>query len=194
MSFNKEISKIEISAFPPFHFRGDIVVINTEEDCLQAVKLLQQEPLLGFDTETKPSFKKGEFYHISLLQLSTENTAYLFRLNKFPFTEGLQNLLSNEQILKAGVAVHDDIKGLQKLAPFNSAGFVELATLAKTAGIKTLGLRSLVGLFFNLKMSKKAKLSNWENDKLTLSQIRYAAADAWAGHILYEKFKNLDLV
>lgn len=186
-----EITKDEINELPSIRFSGKLHLITQRDDCRRAVEALRRELILGFDTETRPAFKKGEEYRISLLQLSTKNDAYLFRLNQYAFDNDLMDLLSDSSIIKAGVAVRDDIKGLRKLKDFNPGGFVEIAELGKQLKIKQLGLRSLAALLLNVRISKQFRLTNWEKQNLNEDQLRYAATDAWIGLCLYNKIKEL---
>ncbi len=182
-----EITKEEINEYPQFRFEGPIALIETKEEALKAIEELKDEPILGFDTETRAAFKKGERYNICLLQLATDKKSYLFRINKCPLFKELAELLSNPQIVKAGVAVRDDILGLKKLFPFEENNFVDLATLAKSKGIKNFGLRALTALILEKRLSKKEKVSNWEKDPLTKGQIHYASSDAVVGYMIYKK-------
>lgn len=185
------ISKEEINALSLLVFPGEIAVICDKEHCDQVVKSLMEEEYLGFDTECRPSFKKGESHDTALLQLATEDRAYLFRLNLFSPTDSLLELLSAEHIKKVGVAVADDIKGLQRLRSFSPRGFVEIGELAKRHQIKQLGLRSLAAIMLGKRVSKSAQLSNWEARGLSEGQLCYAATDAWAGLKLYKTFIGL---
>jgi ribonuclease D len=180
------ITKDEINQLPLFEFNGEIKLIESKEDALKASHLLKAEKVLGFDTETRAAFKKGERYDVSLLQLATKETAYLFRLNKFEIIPELTAILADQEIVKTGVAVRDDIKALQKLLPFKDANFIDLADLAKEKNIKNFGLRALTGIFLKARLSKKAKVSNWERSPLTEVQISYAACDAVVGILIYE--------
>ncbi len=175
-------------------FSGEIVLIKTLDDAKKAASELRGEKILGFDTETRPSFKKGEFHHVALLQLATKSRAYLFRLNKAPMLSVVSDILSDPEILKVGVATRDDIKGLQKLKPFEAMGFVDIAQeVAKDNGdpSRTPGLRALVAQYLGFKLSKGAKITNWEAERLTPSQIKYAAKDAVAGLLIYQKYIGL---
>jgi ribonuclease D len=134
---------------------------------------------LGFDTETRPTFKKGDQHSVSLLQLSTRDEAFLFRLNYFGFPEELVSLLADPDILKVGVAILDDIRALRKLRKFDAGGFVELSNIGSELGIVTCGLRNLAAIFFGVRISKKEQLTNWERPDLNSSQCLYAATDAW---------------
>lgn len=187
MQKKQTITKEEINKLPLLNFSGDIKIITSESDAKKALKKLSKEKILGFDTETRPSFKKGETYPVSLIQLSTQKTAYLFRIHLFPFPEELGALLSNKDIVKTGVAVQDDIKDLQKLCKFKAENFVDLAPLAKKRGFSQFGLRSLTALILKMRLSKRAKLTNWENKTLTQAQLEYAAIDAWVGLKLYKE-------
>lgn len=191
--FPTAISKEEINEFPQIQFEGTIHLIETPQKIDFAIQRLQAEPYLGFDTETRPSFRKGERHSVSLLQLATANEAFLFRLNTLHFPKKLQKILAAKRHLKLGVAVHDDLRALQRLAPFESQGFVDFAQIAKKLGFKNLGLRSLVGIFLGGRISKGARLSNWDNKELTLTQLNYAATDAWVCREIYVRLLKEDL-
>lgn len=189
--YQKSITKDEINELPIVKFTGKMHIVIDQDSCLSAIEALSSEAILGFDTETKPAFKKGVSHKVSLLQLSTNDDAYLFRLNKCNLTKELCDLLANPNIIKAGVSIRDDIRGLNKLNNFEPGGFVELGDLAKKLEIKQLGLRSLAGMFLGYRVSKRFQLTNWELPKLTEDQFRYAATDAWVGLCLYNKMQNL---
>lgn len=187
MDFATTITKEDINKLPIINFKGPVDVINNQNKAVKVAKLLLKEKELGFDTECRPAFRKGEHYDISLLQLSTDENAYLFRLNKFEMPSELIELLSSESIKKVGVAVRDDIIGLKKLKKFKDGGFIEIAELAKKKKIVKLGLRSLAAITLGQRLSKKAQLSNWENKRLSDDQVKYAATDAWIGLKIYKK-------
>ncbi len=191
MQFPKTLSKDEINLLPLYEVTAEVIQVETEAGVARAVEELSQEPLLGFDTETRPSFTKGERYDVSLLQLGTHKRVFLFRLNMTKLPEELTALLANPKILKAGVAVHDDIKALQRLTPFVPAGFVELNHEAKKLGVINPGLRLLAAIFLNVKLSKAAKVTNWDRRELTEAQISYAACDAVVGQLIYEKMREM---
>ena len=177
--FPERLSKEHIKTLPILAFDGKIHLITESEDVSEAVKILQQSSILGFDTETRPTFKKGDQHSVSLLQLSTRDEAFLFRLNYFGFPEELVSLLADPDILKVGVAILDDIRALRKLRKFNAQGFVELSNIGSELGIVTCGLRNLAAIFFGVRISKKEQLTNWERPDLNPSQCLYAATDAW---------------
>ncbi|MBK24772.1 MAG: histidine kinase [Halobacteriovorax sp.] len=190
MDYPKKITKEEINELPMLKFEGEIILITNQKSAIRAVNDLKKESVIGFDTETRPSFKKGETYDVSLLQLSNESTSYLFRLHKFDFPRELADLMADEKIIKSGVAIRDDVIGLQKLHPFEEAGFFEIADEAKAQGYKNFGLRALTAIFLGKRLSKKAKITNWEQARLTPAQLEYAALDAWVGLQIYHRING----
>ncbi len=175
-------------------YDGEIVLCKTEEQADAATGLLLKETLLGFDTETRPAFRKGESYDPSLLQLATENTVYLFQIQQCGLTPDLVKILSSSNIVKAGVAIDRDISELQAMVSFVEGGFVELADPAREAGIKNLGLRGMTAILYDFRISKKEQVSNWARAELTQSQQTYAATDAWLGRMIYETFLDQKLI
>ncbi|HXH31229.1 MAG TPA: 3'-5' exonuclease [Bacteriovoracaceae bacterium] len=187
----KFISKEEINELPLYHFEGKFELIDTNEKALTAVKEISEYKVLGFDTETRPSFRKGEVYKASLLQLATVNRTYLFRLNKLSDYSGLSRILTDEHTIKVGVAILDDVKGLQKLFPVDLKGFVDIAKHVEKQGFTSFGLRALTAIFLGKRLSKKAKITNWEKDVLTSEQLTYAACDAQVGLLIYQKILGM---
>lgn len=187
------ITKAEINELPLQKYTGPIHLCQTPEEAETAAIKLANEPLLGFDTETRPAFRKGESYDPSLLQLGGETDVYLFQLKKTGFPPALLELLSNPKIIKAGVAIARDISELQVLAPFHPGGFVELADMAKRGQMKNLGLRGITALLFGFRISKKEQVSNWARQELTPDQLVYAATDAWLGRKIYLYFTELGI-
>ena len=183
------ISKEEINELPLGQFEGEIFLIDQLEDVEEVVEFLEKQTLIGFDTETRPTFKKGQFNHVSLLQLSTETQAFLFRLNAIGFPDSLRNLLERKHVVKIGAAVHDDLKALKKLTDsFYPQSFFDLNDELKKVGFLNVGVRNLSGMVLKIRISKSEQVSNWEAENLTERQMRYAATDAWA---CLEVFKAL---
>jgi ribonuclease D len=181
----KRMTKEEINEFPIRRYDGPVHIIKTEDELLKAVEILKDETILGFDTETRPAFRKGEHYSPALLQLAGANDAFLFQLKQTGLPKSLKDILGNPNIIKAGVSIDYDISELRELSDFEPMGFVELGNRAKELGIQNLGLRGLAAVVLGFRISKGASTSNWENSNLTHSQIAYAATDAWVGRELY---------
>jgi ribonuclease D len=175
------ISKEEVNELPLGQFEGKIYVIDRPDQVEEAVDFLEDQRIIGFDTETKPSFRKGQFNHVSLLQLSTPEQAFLFRLHLVGFPPPLRNLMEKENLVKVGAAVHDDLKALRKLTDsFYPQSFFDLNDELKKVGFHNVGVRNLCGMVLKIRISKTEQVSNWEAEKLTEKQLRYAATDAWA--------------
>lgn len=172
--------------FERAQFQGKIITITKDEEIAPALTLISNEKIIGFDTETKPAFRKGESYRVSLLQLSSENYALLFRLHYLKDFSALSIFFEDTSITKTGVAIRDDIKSLQKLFHFTPHSFVELQEVAKHKALKNMGLKGMTEEVLGKTLSKKAKLSNWEARELNQEQILYAATDAWIGRKLFE--------
>jgi len=177
--FPERLSKEHIKTLPVRAFDGKIHLITKIIDVSSAIKTLRKYPILGFDTETRPVFRKGVHHNVSLLQLSTPEEAFLFRLNHLGFPNEIVALLEDSSILKVGVAILDDVRGLQKLSDFNAGGFIDLADIAGDLGIVTCGLRNLAAILLGVRITKKAQLTNWERPVINSKQSLYAATDAW---------------
>jgi ribonuclease D len=179
------MSKEEINACPIKRWTGRINVVRSKEGLAAAMDRLAGHTLLGFDTETRPAYKKGESYPPSLLQLASDNEVFIFQLKHLGLAKPLCNILADPAIIKAGVSLDYDIRELNKLSRFKAAGFVDLGTLARKAGIKNHGLRGLAAVLLGIRLSKGMQTSNWSRDVLTRQQVQYAASDAWVGRKLY---------
>lgn len=188
--FKESISNEELTEFPLRSFQGEIVLIDSMQKMQLAVNELSRQKVIGFDTETKPSFKKGVVNKVALLQLSTKERAFLIRINRVGLPQEIADILANGEILKTGVAIRDDIKGLQKFRRFNADGFVELQDVAKDMGIQNFSLKKLTAIACGFRISKGQQLSNWEADRLTDAQQLYAATDAWAALEIFENFSK----
>ncbi|MFT4857246.1 MAG: ribonuclease D [Algoriphagus sp.] len=186
-----KISKEEINELALGQFEGEIFLIEDLDDVEEVADFLSQHPIIGFDTETKPAFKKGVINQVSLLQLSTPSQAFLFRTHKTGFPDLIRNVLEKENIIKVGAAVHDDIKGLAKLTnSFYPNSFFDLNDELKKVGFENVGVRNLCAMVLNMRISKSEQVSNWEAVNLTQKQQRYAATDAWACLEIYKKLKT----
>lgn len=181
------MTKEELQSLQLFNHHGRYELIETVPAALKAIEELKKSNTLGFDTETRPSFRKGEFYNVALLQLANHECCYLFRLNKIPLSPELVSLLENEKIKKVGVGVRDDIIALQKMLKFTPEGFIDLAEKTRISKSVSLSLRSLCGMYLNQRLSKGAKVTNWESPVLTDSQAKYAANDAFVSLLILEK-------
>lgn len=191
-AFNAHIEKSEITAMPTVTFPGRIITINTAADVDKVVKALSKEKLLGFDTETRPAFRKGVQYKVSLLQLSTADTCFLIRLCNTGMPESLISLLENSEILKIGVSLHDDYQSLARRKRFKAGGFFDLQKYVSEFGIEEMSLQKIYAIIFGERISKNQQLSNWEQDILTDKQKQYAATDAWACLNIYNRLKELE--
>tara|TARA_Y100000589_G_scaffold46490_3_gene39027 strand:+ start:33388 stop:33981 length:594 start_codon:yes stop_codon:yes gene_type:complete len=190
MTFNKFVSKDEIKNYSIEKFTGKIHVIEKENDVLAAYSFLKKQKILGFDTESKPTFKKGVSSHVSLIQFSTNDQAFLFRINKIGFNEKLIDIISDKKIKKIGIAIFDDIKALQKIKCFESNSIIDLNQLALNLGFESIGAVKLSILILGFAISKSVRLSNWERENLSISQLEYAATDAWICNMIYKKLLN----
>jgi ribonuclease D len=180
----------DIKDLPPLQYTGEILLVDTPGALDAAAAVLRRAPVLGFDTETRPSFRKGEKHLPSLLQLALEHRVYLIQLKRTGLTPALTALLSDGGVVKAGVGVRDDIKALAEMQPFEPGGFADLAEIAKARDIPERGVRSLAARFLGGRLSKGAQTSNWAARELTERQKRYAAADAWVCLRLYALLKT----
>lgn len=188
--YKESIDKDELAEMPLIQFEGEIMLVETKEDYLTSIEYLAQQKMLGFDTETKPAFKKGVVYEVALLQLATKDRAFLFRLNKIGLPNGLKSILENPDIEKIGVAIRDDIKGLQKLNNFKPGGFIELQEHVKDYGIQDFSLKKLSAIVLGYRISKAQRVTNWEALELSEAQQIYAATDAWISHRIYESLNQ----
>jgi len=190
MMFKETITKEEINDLPLGYFEGDIEVVDNYRKAKKAAKILEEYPVIGFDTETRPSFKKGVVNKVALLQLAAPNHVFLIRLNKVGLPADIRKILADTDIIKPGVAIHDDIKALKDMKYFNPAGFVELQNHVKDFGIRNFSLKKLSAIVLGFRISKSQQLSNWEVPYLTEAQKVYAATDAWVSLKIYEHLNN----
>ena len=187
MAFKKYVSKDEIKNYSVEKFNGKISIIDKKKDLLDAYLHLKKQKIIGFDTESRPTFKKGVSSNVSLIQFSTKNEAFLFRINIIGFDDKLIDLINDKKIKKIGIAIFDDIKSLQKIKEFESNNVIDLNKLALNLGFESIGAVKLSILILGFSISKSARLSNWEKKDLSTSQIEYAATDAWICNMIYKK-------
>ena len=187
MAFVANISNDDVAALEAVHFDGRIEVVETADALAKACKELSKHSLIGFDTETRPSFKAGVTNKVALLQLSTDRCCYLIRLNKLPLSREIMAILSNGAIRKVGADVRNDIASLNKLRHFTPDGFIDLQSEVGKYGIEDKSLRKISGIVLGKKVSKAQRLSNWEAKQLTPQQQMYAATDAWVCIEIYNK-------
>jgi ribonuclease D len=168
-----------INSLPVIKFTGKVVIIDSQKHEKEVIKLLEKEKQVGFDTESKPAFTKGVSYPISLVQLATNDTAYLFQLKKTGFSDALSDFLSDKEIKKLGVGVKNDISKLKELKDFEAGGFIDLSTIAADKGIIQVGVRGLTARYKSRRLVKSSQKTNWAKSDLTKKQQAYAASDAW---------------
>jgi ribonuclease D len=171
-------------------FKGEIVIVDDFDTFQKQLPRLRKAEILGFDTETKPTFRKGRRNKVSLIQLADDNIACLIRINKIGIPRELANILADPDIIKTGVAVHDDIKFLNRIKNFNPSGFVDLQHMVKDYGIKVSGLNKLTAIILGFRISKRQQITNWEAEELTEAQKLYAATDAWVCQQIYKRLVN----
>lgn len=188
--FASNISREEVNSLPKGEFQGDIYVIENNKDVPRIMPLLSEKNLLGFDTETKPAFRKGTGNRTALIQMASAEQCFLFRINRSGMHPSLIRILSDSGIKKIGLALKDDLKSLTKMYSFSPAGFTDLQQYVGSYGIESKGLRKLAAIVLGLRISKSQQTSNWEKNILTEKQIRYAATDAWVCREIWCKLNN----
>ena len=188
--FKTKITKEEVNLLPVVIFEGKITIVDDLSKIDPAIEELRRSEVVGLDTETKPSFTRGTHHKVSLVQISTLDHCFLFRLNKTNFPPALADFLSDEKVRKIGLSLRDDFSGLNKHQVFKPANFVDIQTIARSYGIMELSLQKIYAILFEKKISKSQRLSNWESPELTEQQQRYAATDAWASLQIYLQLMN----
>jgi len=189
-NYQENITAEELTECELSWFKGEIVLVDNLKTFYEVIPRLLGSDLLGFDTETRPIFKKGGKNSVSLIQLSTGNLACLFRINKIGIPEELIKLLSDPTVKKAGVAVHDDIRFLKGVKKFSPQGFIDLQGFVKDYGIQSSGLKKLTAIVLGFRISKRQQVTDWEAEQLTAAQQIYAATDAWVCHQIYSKLTD----
>ncbi len=190
--YKKFITKEEINELPLFSFEGKIIIASDPDRTDHLIKELETADIVGFDTETRPTYKKGQFHHVALIQLAVAENVYLFSVQKSGLTDPLIAFFENPGIIKVGIAIHDDLIALQKRRPFTPAGFKDLNKIAMQLGFENIGARNLTAMVLNKRISKRQQRSNWENIPLSEGQIQYAATDAWICREIYMHLQKMD--
>lgn len=184
------IDKATINSLPIESFSGHIHIIDSIEEARRAVQLLREHDILGIDTETRPSFRKGHTNKVSLIQLSTRTDCYLFRINKIGLIEELRALLTDKDLLKVGISLRDDFSVLHRVDSFEPQNFIDLQSVVGKYGIDDMSLQKIYAIIFGKKISKSQRLTNWEAEQLSVPQQYYAALDAWACLHIYDALQE----
>lgn len=188
--YRSTIDQEALNKLPLKAFTGDIHLIDSDAGMKKFLPVLQEETVLGFDTETRPSFRKGKINSLSLVQLATPFHAFLFRISSLHLPDELITLFENGDIIKVGAALHDDLSDLKKLREFKAGGFLDLQKYVEAFGIKSKGVAKLAGIVLGFRISKSQQLSNWDADTLSDAQRTYAATDAWVCLKIYQALQN----
>ena len=189
--YNK-FPKADIASLPVVHFEGRIVVVVSEREAERAVRFLLSQPILGIDTETRPSFRRGDMHQVALLQVSAHDICFLFRLNYLGDSPAVCRLLEDKKVPKVGLSLRDDMMQLHRLMDFEEGLFIDLQNHVREIGVEDMSLQKLYANFFGQKISKRQQLTNWEHDVLSEKQKLYAATDAWTCIMLYEELERLE--
>ncbi|GHV50792.1 3'-exoribonuclease [Deltaproteobacteria bacterium] len=187
----RPFSKEDVNTFPLYRYEGPVALVRTREELQQALERVHDEPLLGVDTESKPSFRKGNITSPSLIQIACSDTVFLIQLSHIPFSEEIASLFTDPRQIKTGVAIRDDMRMLGAISPFTPDGLVDLKDVAQSRGLATNGLRTLAANLLRLRISKSSQCSNWSQKELSARQIIYAATDAWVSRLIYERMREL---
>lgn len=190
----RTITRDEVNALPIRRYEGEVRLVAAPAELGRALEDIGEETVVGFDTETRPSFHVGEVYLPCLAQVATGRAVYLFQLQRQDFSAPIAEMLSRDRIVKAGVSVADDLKNLKKLFEFQENSVIDLGTVARRHGARQTGVRSLAAMFLGFRIPKGTTTSNWAAARLSPQQVTYAATDAWACRELYLCFKKLGML
>ena len=188
--FLTKIDKDAINKLEVRQFEGEIRIVDDQESFIKAMKEMENYTVLGFDTETKPAFKKGVNHKIALIQLSNSEVAWLFRINKIGVPLALKSFLENDSVLKIGAGLLDDMRRIRQITPFKPEGFLDLQKYVEAFRIESKGLKKMVAIVLGYKISKSQQMSNWESEILTSQQQKYAATDAWVCLEIYNRLRT----
>ena len=184
------VAKADVKNYPLIEFKGNIHLIDNYSELEKCCDIIYDKTIIGFDTETKPSFKKGISHNISLIQLAVDDDVFVIRIDKIGLDKRIVDILSNSNILKVGIDVKNDLIGLKKIYNFQEANFLDLNSLATVKGFKSIGAVKLCIMLLGFRISKRQRLSDWSADILTTSQLEYAAIDAWICPQILQSFKD----
>lgn len=193
-NFEISISKEELNELPIEKYEGEIFVVDQPEEVRDVINLLSKSPIVGFDTETKPTFQKGHINNVALLQLASPQACYLIRISKIGLIDEVKEFLENENIFKVGLSIKDDFHNLSKIKEIKPGGFLDLQNYVKEFGITDCSLTKIHGILFGKRISKSQQLTNWEAGNLTQKQKEYAALDAMACINIYNKLKSGEFI
>ena len=189
-TYSLAISKEQLAELPKVTYPGNIKVVNTAAEMRRAISILKRYEILGFDTESRPTFRKGATIHVSLIQIATEDVCFLFRIRKITDISPLKEIIESERILKIGLSLHDDSNILSYDHNFKPKGFVDLQKIVPEYNFANTSLQKIYAILFNERITKSQQLSNWDADELSDAQLSYAAIDAWACIRIYKKLKS----
>jgi len=188
--FKKSITKEELEGITAGHYEGKIVVIDQREQIAEAMNIVRQCAVCGFDTESLPSFRKGEMHGVALLQIAAEDVVFLIRLNKTGITSDIVRFFEDPKICKVGIALNDDMQRLNKLHRIVSKNAVDLNEYCPKLGFENIGAKKLTAMILGFRISKNQQTSNWETSTLSYAQQIYAATDAWICREIYLKLTD----
>ena len=189
-----KLTKDQINAMPLVRYEGKIHVLSSQDDIQESVDYLMTQKVIGFDTETRPTFTKGSANAPSLVQLAGEKAVFIYQMDDISILKKLSTILSNKKITKSGVSVDRDLIELMFLTPFDPCSFIDLGDVARDRGIPHHGLRGLAAMFLGSRISKGARTSDWGRVRLSRSQVSYAATDAWIGLELFKLFEKKNII
>ena len=192
--FPREISRGEMAALPIRRYAGEVRLVATQSDLERAIADIGADQVVGWDTETRPAFRKGESYPPSLVQVATARAVHIFQLARLDVTQPVAGLFAAREILKVGISVADDLRSLKRVLEFEERAVLDAGAVARRHGIEQTGLRNLAGMFLGIRIPKGKRTSNWAVQRLSPQQIEYAATDAWACRELYLRFRELGMV
>ena len=189
-TYSLAISKEQLAELPKVTYPGNIKVVNTAAEMRRAISILKRYEILGFDTESRPTFRKGATIHVSLIQIATEDVCFLFRIRKISDISPLKEIIESEKILKIGLSLHDDFNIMSHDHNFQPKGFVDLQKIVPEYNLGNTSLQKIYAILFDERITKSQQLSNWDAEELSDAQLSYAAIDAWACIRIYKKLKS----